>query len=185
KLWDRATGFVAAVIFATSIGAFAFARAASMDMLLTTCLTMALVFFLAGVNDTSPRRRLYFYAFYCALGLGLLAKGPVPRLLPASSLGIFLLIRHKSSDWKTWHPAGVWITAAIAVPWFVLCTMVNGWEFIKVFFINQNVERFTTTIHGHGRPFYFFLPVLLLLTFPWTFVLISALLLTFGTIDQL
>src|SRR6516164_801491 len=82
KLWDRAAGFVSALIFATSVGAFAFARAASTDMLLTTCLTMALVFFLAGLNETSARRRLYFYLFYAALGLGLLAKGPVALLLP-------------------------------------------------------------------------------------------------------
>jgi 4-amino-4-deoxy-L-arabinose transferase-like glycosyltransferase len=185
KLWDRATGFVAALIFATSIGAFAFARAASMDMLLTTCMTMALVFFLAGLNDTSARRRLYFCLFYAALGLGVLAKGPVALLLPALSLGIFLIVRHKLDDWKTWQPAGLWITAAIAVPWFVLCTLANGWEFINVFFVNQNIERFTTTIHGHGRPFYFYLPVLLLLTFPWTFVLISALRRTFGKNEQL
>src|SRR5262245_46822782 len=48
KLWDRGTGFAAAVIFATSFGSFALARAASMDMLLTACLTSALVVFLAG-----------------------------------------------------------------------------------------------------------------------------------------
>jgi 4-amino-4-deoxy-L-arabinose transferase-like glycosyltransferase len=184
KLWDRAAGFAAAVIFATSIGSFAFARAASMDMLLTACLTAALVFFLAGFNDTSPRRRHYFYAFYAAMGLGVLAKGPVAVLLPALSLGIFLLVRHKRDEWKTWHPMALWITAAIALPWFVLCTIVNRWEFIKVFFINQNIERFTSTIHGHGRPFYFFLPVLLLLTFPWTFVMISALRRTFGKNEQ-
>src|SRR5262249_38473724 len=175
----------AALIFATSIGSFAFARAASMDMLLTVCLTAALVFFLAGFNDTSPRRRLYFYAFYAALGLGVLAKGPVALLLPALSLGIFLLVRRKRDEWKTWHPMALWITAAIALPWFVLCTIVNRWEFIKVFFINQNLERFTSTIHGHGRPFYFFLPVLLLLTFPWTFVLISALRRAFGITEQI
>ena len=47
KLWDHAVGFLAALILATSIGFFAFARAASMDMLLTACLTVAMVFFLA------------------------------------------------------------------------------------------------------------------------------------------
>src|SRR5215831_18011061 len=50
KLWDRATGFLAALIFVTSIGSFAFARAASMDMPLTACLTTALVFFLSAFN---------------------------------------------------------------------------------------------------------------------------------------
>src|SRR6266566_524586 len=175
KLWDRATGFLAALILATSIGWFAFARAASMDMPLTTCLTMALVFFLAGFNDPTPRRRVWFDAFYAALGLGVLAKGPIALLLPALSLSGFLLLRRKWDDWRTWHPWELWITAAVAAPWFLLCTIANGRDFIGVFFINQNIERFTTTIHGHGRPFYFFVPVLLLLTLPWTFLLIPAL----------
>jgi 4-amino-4-deoxy-L-arabinose transferase-like glycosyltransferase len=184
KLWDRAAGFLAALILITSIGWFAFARAASMDMPLTACLTMALVFFLAGFNEAGPRRRIYFYWFYAALGLGILAKGPVAVLLPAVSLGIFLVLRGKRDDWKTWYPKGLWITAAIAAPWYVLCTAINGWDFIKVFFINQNFERFISTIHGHDRPIYFFLPVLLLLTFPWTFVLISALRRTFSKNDH-
>lgn len=184
KLWDRTTGFLSALILATSIGCFAFARAASMDMPLTACLTMALVFFLLGSNETGDQRRLYFYGFYAALGLGVLAKGPVAVVLPAISLGGFVLLRGKWDEWKGWHPKGIWITAAVAAPWYILCTAINGWEFIKVFFINQNLERFTTTIHGHDRPIYFFLPVLLLLTFPWTFILISALRRPFGKNDH-
>ena len=160
KLWDRETGFLAALILATSIGSFAFARAASMDMPLTACLTMALVFFLAGFNEPTDKRRFYFHGFYAALGLGVLAKGPIALLLPAISLGGFLLLRGRWDQWKTWYPKGLWITAAIAAPWYVLCTAVNGWPFIQEFFVNQNLERFTSTIHGHGRPVYFFIPVL-------------------------
>ncbi len=151
-----------------------------MDMPLTACLTMALIFFLAGFNEAGPHRRYWFYAFYASLGLGVLAKGPVAVLLPALSLGGFLVFRGKWDDWKAWHPASVWITAAVSLPWFILCTIANGWEFIQVFFINHNLERFTTAVHGHQRPFYFFIPVLLLLTFPWTFLLISALRRRFG-----
>jgi 4-amino-4-deoxy-L-arabinose transferase-like glycosyltransferase len=183
KLWDRATGLLSALILVTSIGFFAFARAASMDMPLTMCMTMALVFFLFAFNDTTPARRNYFYAFYAALGLGVLAKGPVAVLLAVLSLGGFLLLRGKANEWKTWYPKGLWITAAVAAPWYILCAAFNGWEFIRVFFINQNIERFATTIHGHDRPFYFFLPVLLFLTFPWTFMLISALRRTLGKND--
>jgi 4-amino-4-deoxy-L-arabinose transferase-like glycosyltransferase len=180
KLWDRSAGFLAGLVAATSIGSFAFARAASMDMLLTACLTMALAFFLIAFNDSTPRRKLWFYMFYAALGSGVLAKGPVAVLLPSLSLGGFLLLRARWDEWRSWYPKGLWITAAVAGPWYVFCTMVNGWQFIQVFFINQNIERFTSTIHGHDRAFYYFLPVLLLLTFPWTFLLISALRRTFG-----
>ncbi len=185
RLWNPTTGVLAAVVFATSIGAFAFARAASMDMPLTACLTAALVFFLFAFNDSTPNRQAWFYTFYAALGLGILAKGPIALVLPAISLAAYIVFRGRRDEWRTWHPKGLWITAAVSFPWFILCTLVNGWEFIRMFFINQNIERFATTIHGHERPFYFFLPVLLLLTFPWTFLLISALRRTFTKNDHI
>jgi 4-amino-4-deoxy-L-arabinose transferase-like glycosyltransferase len=184
KLWDRSTGFIAALILATSIGCFTFARAASMDMLLATCLTMALVFFLVASNGSTPRSHRWFYAFYAALGLGVLAKGPIALVLPVLSLAGFVLLRGTWSEWKTWHPKGLCITAAVAAPWFILCAIVNGWAFLDIFFLTHNFERFTTPIFGHDRPVYFFLPVLLLLTFPWTFLLISALRRTFGKKDH-
>ena len=45
RLFTRGIGFSAALILATSIGFFGLARAASMDMLLTSSLTAALAFF--------------------------------------------------------------------------------------------------------------------------------------------
>ncbi len=180
RLWSRAVGFLASLVLATSIGWFAFARAASMDMPLTACLTAALVFFLFGFNDETPRRKIWFNLFYASIGLGVLAKGPVAILLPAISLSLFLLTRGRLQDWRTWNPKGLWIAAAVAAPWYVLCTIANGWEFIDVFFINHNLQRFATTIHGHYRPFYFYGPVFLLLTFPWTFMLIPAMRRRFG-----
>jgi 4-amino-4-deoxy-L-arabinose transferase-like glycosyltransferase len=185
KLWDRATGFLAALVLASSIGFFAFARAASMDMPLSACLTLALVLFLAGYADQTPKRRLYFYGFYAALGLGALAKGPVAVVLPAIALLGFMLFRGRRDEWRTWHVGGLWITAAVALPWYVACTVRNGWEFIRVFLINQNFERFTSTVHGHDRAIYFFVPVLALLTFPWTFLLISVLRRRFGKSEQI
>jgi 4-amino-4-deoxy-L-arabinose transferase-like glycosyltransferase len=185
KLWDRSVGFLAALILASSVGFFAFARAASMDMPLTVCLTLAMVFFLFAFNDQTPRRKFWLYGFYAVLGLGVLAKGPVAVLLPALSLCGFNLLRGKWEDWRTWNIKLLWITAAIAAPWYLLCTFFNGWPFIQEFFINQNFERFTSTMHGHDRPIYFFFPVLLLLTFPWTFLLISAMRRRLGKNEQL
>jgi len=185
KLWGRAEGFLVALVAATSIGSFAFARAASMDMLLTACLTAVLVFFLFSYNDPTPRRRIWQCASYASLGLAVLAKGPVGLLLPALSLGGFILLRGRWREWRDWYPKGLWITLAIAGPWYLFCTVLNGREFLQIFFINHNVERFTSTIYGHDRPFLFFLPVLLLLTFPWTFLLISVARRKFGRNDHI
>jgi 4-amino-4-deoxy-L-arabinose transferase-like glycosyltransferase len=184
RVFSRGIGFSAAVILATSVGFFALARAASMDMLLATSLTAALAFVLVGMNDESPRRRWYFYAFYAALGFAVLAKGPIGILLPALTLTVFMLWRGRQ-DWRRWHPEGLFATALVAGPWYVAVTWANGSEFLKVFILDHNLQRFATEVHGHPQPFYFYLPVLMLLFFPWTFVLIPALRQRFTRSEQL
>jgi 4-amino-4-deoxy-L-arabinose transferase-like glycosyltransferase len=185
RLWDRTTGLLAALVMASSIGFFAFARAASMDMLLTASLTIALCSFLVATNTKGDDRRRWFYAFYASLGFGALAKGPIAFVLPGASLFAFLFFRRRLSDWKTFHPGLSWITVAIAAPWYIACTWVNGSAFLREFFLNHNFRRFTTNLYAHPHVFYFYLPVLLMLTLPWTFLMISALRRRFDRNDAL
>ena len=63
---------------------------------------------------------------------------------------------------------GIFIVAAASVPWFWLAFRQNGYGFIATFFINQNFARFVTNIHHHSQPFYYYVPVLLALVFPWS-----------------
>jgi 4-amino-4-deoxy-L-arabinose transferase-like glycosyltransferase len=175
RLWGKAAAVWASLILCSSVGYFAFGRAASTDMPLTACLTLALLAFLMGHDAEEPYRRRWFRAFYAFLGLGVLAKGPVAVLLPVLALLAYLVSRRRLSDWKSWHPEDAWIILLVSAPWYVAVTWANGYEFVRVFFIDQNLQRFTSTIHGHERPFYFYIPALMMLTFPWTFVVLPAL----------
>ena len=172
RLWGRATAVWAGLILASSVGFFAFARAASMDMPLTVCLTLSLLCFLMGYNSSAPNRRWWFLGFYAFIGFGVLAKGPVAIALPVMSLSVYQIFRGRFDEWKEWCPGYAWIILAIAGPWYIAVTWVNGFEFIRVFFINQNLARFTSTVHGHPRPFYFYIPDFMMLTFPWTFLIL-------------
>ena len=185
RLFTRGIGLSAAVILATSIGFFGLARAASMDMPLTAALTTALACILVGQEAQGAARRRYFYAFYAALGLGVLAKGPVAIALPAIALAMFLIWRGPQGGWKKWHPEGILVAALVAGPWYVAVAMANGREFIDVFIIEHNLSRFTTDVYGHEQPFYFYVPVLLLMTFPWSFLLVPAMRRRFGRNEQL
>jgi len=185
RLWDRTTGMLAALVLASSIGFFAFGRAASTDMLLTASLTIALCSFLAATNAQGPDRRKWFFLFYAALGFGALAKGPIAFVLPGASLFLFLFFRRRLSDWKTFHPGLCWVTVAIAAPWYIACAWVNGAVFLNEFFLNHNFRRFTTNLYQHPHVFYFYLPVLLMLTLPWTFLIVSALRRRFDKNDAL
>src|SRR5262245_64949054 len=57
RLWGQGAGMAASVILASCVGYLAFARAASMDMLLSVCLTLALLSFLMGSNTTRDSDR--------------------------------------------------------------------------------------------------------------------------------
>lgn len=185
RLFSRWIGFGAAVILASSVGFFALARGASTDMPLTAALTGALVFFVLGMDAEGSARRWYLYGFYAALGIGVLAKGPVAVLLPTFALALFFLWRWRDVESKRWHPEGILVTLLVAAPWYVVVIWLKGQEFIDVFIINQNLQRFTSGIHGHQEPLYFFIPVLLLMMFPWTFLLIPALCRRFSRSEQL
>ena len=185
RVFSRSIGFGGAVILATSIGFFGLARAASTDMPLTASLTAALAFFIVGHESSGVSRRWYFYAFYASLGLGVLAKGPVAIVLPAFALVMFLIWRGPIGEWKKWHPEGILVTGLVAGPWYAAVTMANGMEFINVFIFEHNLSRFTSDVYGHEQPFYFYLPVLLLMTFPWSFLLIPALRRRFARNEQL
>jgi 4-amino-4-deoxy-L-arabinose transferase-like glycosyltransferase len=187
KLWGRLVAAWASLILVSCAGYVAFGRAASMDMLLTACLTSAFLSFLMGynLNPRDGRRRVWFFLFYAFIGVGVLAKGPVALVLPALSLGCYLLFQARRSEWKEWHPAYALVIVLIAAPWYLAVLYANGYKFIAEFIIYHNLVRFATTAHGHPRPFYFYVPDLMLLAFPWTFMLIPALRRTLERSDRI
>src|SRR5437667_451151 len=51
----------------------------------------------------------------------------------------------------------------------------QGWQFVDVFLLNHNVDRFLSTIHNHPGPPYYYVPVILLGLFPWSGLILPAL----------
>ena len=58
----------------------------------------------------------------------------------------------------------------IALPWYVLCATRNP-DFIRVFILQHNFERYLTPVFQHRQPFWFFAPITLLALLPWTALL--------------
>ena len=97
-----------------------------------------------------------------ALGLAVLAKGLVPLVL---FIPVLALNRDRLRDWL--RPAPLGLGALVALPWFILCTLRNGDEMPRVLFVEQTFSRFTSPALQHVQPWWFYLPVALLLLFPW------------------
>ena len=154
---------------------FMFARRILIDVMLASFMTLILLFF-ALAERYPARRRLFLILMYVAVGLGVLAKGPVAAALPAL---VFLLYLGVHREWRRLRemmiPTGTAIALAIAAPWYVMLYAQGGWTHISSFLLSENVERFTSTFGPTGRGPFFYLGVMFTDSLPWSLALPAAL----------
>jgi len=171
---------LASLLFTTSVAAIGFSRSASPDMLFSASLTLAMasatcVFCRAealrafktveGVShsDATP---LALFGFFLALGT--LAKGPAALALAGGAIGLWALFTRKwRMAFRLAHPIAVGVFGVVALPWYVVCVARNP-DFLRVFILQHNFERYLTPMFQHRQPFWFFGPILLLALVPWT-----------------
>ena len=131
---------------------------AATDMPLAASFNAALLSALLWLKTNRARWAVAAGVF---LGLSLLAKGLVGAVLFLPLLwfarkrlrGLALLIA---------------VCAAVALPWYAAVTARNGMEFVRVFFLcNINWAASLAPDLQHVQPFWFYVPVLLGLLFPW------------------
>ena len=172
-------GRLAALMFVSGIGVMVMSRTLMFDMLLTACLTAALMnAYLYSVHRKAAKLRLA----YAWLALALMAKGVVALLLFGAVL-FFLLLPTLWSDGliqtcRAWlEPRAILIFLAIAAPWHIAASLVEP-IFPWFYFINEHVLRFLGKREPHdyyAGPWWYYLPRMALYLFPWSFLLPSLL----------
>src|SRR5258708_9024689 len=110
---------------------------------------------------------------YVSIALGALTKGPVGSALPALAFTLYLTVRR---EWKRvtemMIPLGLVILTAIVVPWYAALYHDHGWTYIRSFLVSENVERFTSGVGvRQRRGAWFYLPIVLSDSFPWSVLL--------------
>ncbi|HET7442386.1 MAG TPA: glycosyltransferase family 39 protein [Terriglobales bacterium] len=160
-----------ALMTAACAGVIGYARAASMDMALAVCFTMAMLAWYAWY-ETGQRAHLAGCYFFLALGT--LAKGPVAPFLAAIIVLIFAFVQgNLSKAWRSLWIPGIVLFCAIALPWYVAVQIRNP-QFFRDFILQHNLERFSSNLYHHIQPFWYYLPVMLLALVPWTVFVIAA-----------
>lgn len=167
---SRRTGYLAFLILVTSPLYIAYSRAASTDMPLVAAYSLAM---LSTFLALERRSLTWSLLAGLALGMALLAKGPVAVVLFAGSWIVFGLFECELEwSWRRLSLIGV-LGLLVAFPWYWLVWLANGYDFIVTFFVNHHLIRFLTPIHRHHQPFWFFPAVILLAFFPWSIFLVS------------
>jgi 4-amino-4-deoxy-L-arabinose transferase-like glycosyltransferase len=150
-------------ILATSGGWIALSQVAVTDVPAASMFGLALIFTLPWLR-TGDRRWLNAAAI--ALAAAFLAKSAPALVL---SLPVLWFGRERWRD--LFRPTPVFLFLLVAAPWHILCALRNGPIFLRTLFWQQQIERFFSPSLQHVQQWWFYLPWLTALLFPWTPVL--------------
>ncbi len=182
RLFDPATGSIAALLLGLTPFLFEWARAARPDVLLTLLLTGALLTFYDWWRD-GARSRARATALGVLLGLGVLAKGPVAPAIAALAIGPFLWLRRDLRLLRRLAAAHVLGPfALLALGWYALALLGWGEPFARAHLVRRYLGNLLGGSLALGvRPSHslfhhlIFYPLhLLLVTLPWTPLLVAA-----------
>ena len=161
----------AALITASCVAVIGFGRGASTDMQLSAPFCAAMMAWWAW-HETS--RKLWLGLFYALLAIGALAKGPVSPGLAVLIVAAYAWLRRDGKIFlRSLWTHGFAIFFAIALPWYV-AVQVTAPQFFRIFFLQHNLERFSTNLYQHSQPFWYYIPVFLISVLPWTIFTVAA-----------
>jgi len=101
------------------------------------------------------------YLFALALGLGVLAKGPVAIILPLGAIVVFLLRERRLSELRDlFTPGSLFVAIVVSIGWYVACAMGRRYGFLGRQLESENFGRFFGAL-GFMAPWYYLKPILL------------------------
>lgn len=173
---DPWPGPAAALVFLTSLEVTAVGTFSVLDSMLAAALTLTMVcLFLASreAGGGSRQRRFLMAAGVCC-GLAFLLKGFLALVVPALSMGGYLVWQRRWRDLLglAWLP--LLMAVLTALPWSLAIHFREA-DFWNYFFWHEHVRRFLGGSEAqHSAPFWFFFMSAPAMFLPWTFLLPAA-----------
>jgi 4-amino-4-deoxy-L-arabinose transferase-like glycosyltransferase len=157
------------LLLPSTVGMIGFSHSAGPDMPFAAMLTIAMVSAAAALGLLATKIPRYlsllFWGFF--LGAAVLAKGPAAVILAG---GAMLLWAAFTKQWRDslilFHPIAIGAFLVTALPWYVLCARRNS-DFLRVFIIEHNFNRYLTPEFRHIQPFWYYLPIMVAALLPW------------------
>ncbi len=167
KIWGADAAWRAAAVLASLTLFVVLGQLLTLDMSLTFYLTLSLAGFLAA-QQSKERAARYMLIAWGAAAAGVLTKGLEAVVIPAAVLVLYTAVSRDWGPWRRLHwPWGLPLFLAIAVPWHWLAARRQP-DFLQFFFVHEHFARYLTPIADREEAWWFFGPVFLLGTLPWT-----------------
>ncbi len=169
RLWPEREGIgaQAVLVLGSSLLWIFFSTSAMFDVMLA-CFTLL---GMHGVLTAAAGRTGRGFALLgVAIGCGVLAKGPVILLhtLPVATLAAWWHPGLNGKRWAAGIVGAVLLGAAIALVWAIPAGIYGGDAYRRAIFWGQTADRMVQSF-AHQRPFWWYLPLLPVMFFPWLF----------------
>jgi 4-amino-4-deoxy-L-arabinose transferase-like glycosyltransferase len=168
-LWpeDREARLLAVWVLAGTLLFDVFVTLLMFDLLLLLCALAGMIGVLELARGNRGRGLLWLGA---GIGLGVLTKGPVILLhvLPAAVAAPWWApqVKQRLGRWTLDLLLGVLLGAGIALAWAVPAAVFGGEAYRHAIFWGQTAGRVSESF-AHRAPFWYYLPLLPLIFFPW------------------
>lgn len=163
---------LAALIFLSSLAVAGIGTFTVLDSILSLALTATLMAFFQATQAAkgSRQERLWLIISGACCGVALLTKGFLALAVPVIVIIPYLLWQGRWKDIlrMSWLP--ILCAILVALPWSILVHL-RAPDFWNFFFWHEHVKRFFSDNAQHGRPVWFFVALLPLMTIPWSFQL--------------
>lgn len=169
SLYGKRTGWLSALVFSACMGPYLYCRviAVSADILLCFWTSLAILAYIKAIIEENSRGGLWLMVMFACFGLAGLTKSLYGFGLPIAIIGVHAILTGRGRSFLCLSALpGLFVTAAIVLPWHILVARANP-HFLFCYFVRENFQRFL----GDRWPRDEFLsaPLFLLFTVLWTF----------------
>jgi 4-amino-4-deoxy-L-arabinose transferase-like glycosyltransferase len=130
----------------------------------------------AGFNYVHKGNRKALLVCAALLGMAVLAKGPVALVLPGLIFFIYVVV---SKKWLVFRDpfllVAILLAVGIAFPWYYAVHLQTDGAFTRGFFLDHNLNRFSSEKEGHGGPFIITPLIVMVGLLPFSLLIMNAL----------
>ncbi len=172
RMWNDPRKSFACALLYLSFGLVAGqAGYSNLDPQFTLWVNLSLVALWFALDSTSTRHRLIAWAVLgLACAMGFMTKGFLAWALPVLIAVPYMLWQRRLKELLLYGPLAVGVAALVCLPW-VMAIHVQEPDFWRFFFWNEHIRRFSADNAQHVRPWWFFLPIMVVSCLPWAALL--------------
>jgi 4-amino-4-deoxy-L-arabinose transferase-like glycosyltransferase len=158
-------------VLGSSIGFLIGGEYINHDFLVATWITMAIGLFALSFDSSGKINSNLARLGFIACGFGFLSKGLIGVVLPGLVILAWLIATNQTRRLLRFPwISGSLLLCCVTLPWIVQVQSQFP-DFLDYFIIRQHFSRFTGNNFNSQQAWWFYLPVISILMFPWLFIL--------------